>query len=204
MAFRIVLIVLVPLVLAGCVVQEPAHEKVPGVRPVKSEVAQKPSCEDMHVAPTETSERKALRGLESLTRVRVIFPPHVTEALRAEVGKQLREQLPQLNTAGSADDWTLEFVFGEISVPDPMISAPDPLRPVPKVQVTTCRCRLFRTAVVDGRFATAVAYEGPLAMAREWPGFRRSKEPESEESLLKAIRGFADAWHKANPAGKEK
>ena len=189
MIFRIVMAVLLPLVPAGGVAEEPSHENAPIVPPAKSEKA-------------------VLRGLQSLWRVQLRIPG-ATESLRTEAVKQLREQLPQLDTTGSADDWTLEFAFGRVNV-----GGAETLRPVgPEllVDVRACRCRLVRTVVVNERLATAVAYEGP-SFTEEAPitmnGHRFSpaeqSDPESKQLLRKAITEFAAAWHGANANSAQK
>lgn len=188
MIFRIVMAVLLFSVPAGGVAGEPSRENAPIVPPAKSEKA-------------------VLRGLQSLSRVQLKIPA-ATEALQAEAVKQLREQLPQLNTAGSSDDWTLEFVFGRASVPGAVVRQ---IGPEPNVEVLACHCRLVRTVVVNERLATAVAYEGP-SFPEEAPimmnGHRFSpaeqSDPEGKQLLRKAITGFAAAWREANPNSEQK
>jgi hypothetical protein len=189
MIYRIVMAVLLPLVPAGGVAGEPSHENTPIVSPAKS-------------------EKEALLGLQSLRRVQLRIPG-ATESLRADAVKQLREQLPQLDTAGSADDWTLEFVFGRVNV-----GRAEMLRPVgPEllVEVRDCHCRVVRTVVVNERIATAVAYEGPSS-TEEAPimvtGHRfslaKQSDPEGKQLLRKAITGFAAEWRRANPNSEHK
>jgi hypothetical protein len=146
------------------------------------------------------SPAEVLRGLQSLQRVRLKLPPGLPQAVRDKATKQLQELLPQLDTAGTTDDWALEFTFGVSIVEEAAVrsSGPTPMGPV-----IDCRCRLLRTVVVDGRSATAVAYEGtpfagspPPTFSRNWQSLR----PDSKEQVLRnAIAGFAKAWRKANP-----
>lgn len=192
MIFRIVLTVFLSLVLVGCADEESSSEKTP---PVTTEES---SSEKTSPVTTAKSEKKALQGLQSLTRVQL----KVSEGLHAYAVEQLRKQLPQLNTAGSPDDWTLEFVFGVESVPDP---APRSVGPQPKVTVRACHCRLFRKAVVNGRFATAVAYKGAPSMEQYTPfGWARPYPESSKPLLLRSITEFAAAWRQANPNSKGK
>jgi len=163
---------------------------------------------DKSTAPmSATSDKEVLRGLQSLQRVQLKLPeaPH---AVRDDAIEQLRELLPQLDTAGTTDDWTLEFAFGVSIVGERMIRNAGPPARGP---VRNCRCRLVRTVVVDGRAATAIAYEGPPVTGPApltWTlgtlmPFNSGKD--SEKQLRRhAIAVFAKAWRQANPDTHQK
>jgi hypothetical protein len=158
-----------------------------------------------------TASKEALRGLQSLTRVQMKIAGS-TAPMPAEVVKQLREQIPQLNTSGSSDDWTLEFVPGVAFVEDrttPRMTGGGPR----DVQVRTCHCRLVRTVVVDERLATAVAYKGPEYGGSQlgrwfnghWQNFVDPKRGfDDTELLLKVAAGLAEEWRAANPSASPK
>lgn len=156
--------------------------------------------------PPAAGATEALQGLQSLTRVRV-KAAGLAKSVRDEVVKQLREQLPQLDTEGSSDDWTLEFVLGVARVEE---TAKRSSGPTPMVPVRSYHCRLSRPVVVGGRSATAVAYEGPAFTGKPHlliNGYDLSHELDRKGKdllLCEAVAGFAEAWRKANPGAKQK
>ena len=202
MSFKaMALIVLFPAVLAaGCSGKDkPREEASPATSPANG-VATRPDG-GQALAPTSAkSEPEVLRGLQSLPRVQ-IWMTGATEAQQADVAKLLRDQLPQLDTAGSSDDWAIEFVCSAVVVPADMPGA------VGSPKMPTCCCRVLKPAVVDGRLATAVAYEGPLLVGeavRGMNGGGSSRDPDGKGLLVKAIGTFADAWRQAKPGAERK
>lgn len=184
MAPKMVPVLLLSLTVIVCAAQSPVPATAPAVAPA-------------------TRPGEALVGLQSLTRVQLKLTD-VTEAVREEVVKQFREQLPELHTAGSGDDWTLEFVSGVASVEQ---GAKISTGRTPMVPVMSLRCRLSKTVVVDGRSAMAVAYEGPAATERPPPDARFAefaRPLDLKTLMLGAISGFVKDWWEANPKAKTK
>jgi hypothetical protein len=186
MNLRISLLVLLALILTGCGKTGPDEKEL--------------------ARPYIKTQMEPLRGLQSLTRVQLQFYD-VPDSVRADSVKRLHEQLPQVHMEGSASDWTLEFLFrSTVGLERPPISAgPDRLVPT-----LGCCCRLSRTATVDGRLVTAIAYEGPVFAATPAPTRPRGFQPlpgeserQKDESLSKAIDGFIEAWRAANPGTKQ-
>ena len=152
-----------------------------------------------------STPKEVFRGLQSLSRVQLKLPD-VTQPVQAEAVKQLHEQLPQLDTAGPADGWTLEFAFGvSYVIRPPMTASGGDIQWAP---ARACYYRLVWTGVVDGRFATAVAYEeqsfpGParlLLMGVPPPLSAEGKQ----QLLLDTVARFTEAWREANPGPKQK
>ncbi len=153
-------------------------------------------------AQPTTQPGKVLRGLESLTHIRVnigqvpSFMPgpqvdaNTAKQIHTRVIKRLQKELPQVNPEGADKDWTLEFALMYMR-DSPMI--------VMKVPTLTCGCRLSRAVVVDGRAATAIAYKSVAVFNK--PGGLVGRDDPSD-LILNAVEVFVKDWHKANPAAK--
>ena len=147
-------------------------------------------------------------GLESLTSVRLevtasnIRPwnepdadsePVLEEAFAAFARAFLAEHLPHVDLDGSPDAWTLEVESWVQAERLPWGSSAVPRR------WFVCRVRVLKAAVVDGRRALAIAYEGPPEDPPGplgWPGILpRTREQTWEDALER----FVEAWFDANP-----
>lgn len=184
MSYRSTFVVLVSVILAGC-----QTATVPNNR--------------TYVPTPARSETVVRRGVQSLTRV-CVSTKDSPDDLRAELMQELHRQIPQLDTMGPGDGWTLEFEFGETSVPAyPGLSAGRGDGGQLTVSVSQCRSRIVRKTVVDGREATAMAYEGPWVVGSD-SGLSRGRQVlgKSDESTLeflrRAVARFAEAWRAAN------
>lgn len=153
----------------------------------------------VHISEPADSRKQVLHGVQYLTHIYVAtkdFPE-----LRAELMQELHRQLPQLDTAGPADGWTLEFQFGTASVPEDPPRSDGSGTLVPARQ---CRSRIIRKAVVDGRETMAVAYEGPWVVGRGQPAWFRGRDPrekmfdDTPELLHRSVDKFAEEWRASN------
>ena len=201
MILRIAAAALLPLALAGCVAEGPAGGMATIGPPARGEAAERIPSGEAPVAPPAKTEKEPLRGLQSLTRVQLRLAG-VSQTLQAEAVKKLRDEIPKLDTAGTSDDWTLEFDMSNMVTQEAnprMVGGP----PV----VAACRILVSRQVVVDGRFAAAVAYTGPLIVG-ELPvnlnGNWLSLSSQPQGVLRAAITAFAAAWHQANPSPERK
>lgn len=179
---RIVQTVILSLVMAGCAADRPSCEKAPIAAKKRS-------------TATSAKSNEPLRGLQSLSRVQLRIPG-ATEDLQADAVKQLREELPQLETDGTSDNWTLEISLNSQVLKD------WPPRSVsrPENAVTVCHIRVLKTAVVDGRLTTVVAYDGGQWMER----YGSWGEEGFNAALHNAIIQFAAAWRRDNPIPEPK
>jgi len=188
----------------GWAISRGAAPRTPETRTADDAAA--PACP----AQPTTRPGKVLRGLESLTRIRMSIgqlpwthgrrvDANTAKRVRTQAIERLRKELPHVSPEGTDDDWTLEFVFNVMYVPDTLRMTM--VGKVPMVPALACGCRLSRAVVVDGRAATAVAYEsvGGFGEAEARP--LGGDDP--TDRIRKAIDVFVKDWRKANPAKKE-
>ena len=180
MSYYSTFVLLMSVVLAGCQTATVPHDRPDVQKPARSEPA-------------------VLHGIQSLTRVYVSVKG-CRDDLRAELMQVLHKQIPQLDTTGPVDGWTLEFEFGSTSVPlYPPTAAARPDGSQLMVSVSKCRSRIIWKTVVDGREATAVAYEGPWVVERAMGLFGGHFETGKPGLLLSgAVAEFVEAWRAAN------
>ncbi len=142
-------------------------------------------------------------GLESLTSVRLEVTANLhrlgkpdadselvlEESLAAFARAFLAEHLPHVDLNGSPDAWVLEVESGMQAERLPSGSSAVPRR------WFVCRVRVLKAAVVDGRRALAIAYEGPPQDPPGFQGWARTREQTWEDALER----FVEEWFDANP-----
>ncbi|HUT60869.1 MAG TPA: hypothetical protein VNA25_23730 [Phycisphaerae bacterium] len=153
-------------------------------------------------------EPPARSGLESLSRVRLrvkapdpqtapgwLAGTHETpEALAARVEGLLRERLPELDANGTPDDWVLEVepAWQYELLPQGAAKRPDVWG--------ICHVRVVKSVVVNGRKATAIAYQATAGMeAGLLPLFDNERFAGLVSALERAMARFAEDWRRANP-----
>ncbi|RPI63474.1 MAG: hypothetical protein EHM48_02405 [Planctomycetaceae bacterium] len=205
MIYRIFITLFLSLVVVGCVAEKPSTQKM----------STQPDTAKISTQPASRIGKEPLQGLQSLYRIQLKIEPNYNasvddkKALQAEAVKQLREQLPQLDTSGTSDDWTLEFVFGVDTIlgPDTSVGRSE------LSSTLTCSYRVFRNIVIDQRVATAVAYQVPVYSLHSVDR-NRSLNPSmilqdrllpTHNALLdNAIASFIAEWRVANPNAEQK
>ena len=133
-----------------------------------------------------TSE-STTEGLESVSRVRVLVSVPADEAeavktaLQTHVVARMHEELPRLNLDGGDSDWTVDIRVGRETEYQPSLAAKPP------DVWAVCRISLVRSVTVNGRKATAVAYQSPSHASQHVTWDPKTRRLTEELDLLEPL-----------------